>query len=209
MTADHSQRIHPVIEEIETVPASEEKAKEVIKELDQLNHKNDLSNSSPKTNYKLIILITLLTALVVGFVSGGVYVYFSGVSSLGQIAQNHTQPTPITPIPTVVPTTSPSPKPDEKIDVSSYKVSVLNGSGRIGEASKVADLLKPVGFKIINTGNASRYDYQETLIQTTDKVPQNVIELVVSTLSEDYQTKLGDPLKTPSPYDIIITVGSK
>ncbi len=161
-----------------------------------------------KTNLKLIFFLTVITALVVGFVSGGVYVYFSGISAV----QDSEKSTPI-PSPTITPEPSATPKQtpeSEEIDLSQYKISVLNGSGKIGEASKVSSLLEENGFKVENIGNASRYDFENTVLQTKKQTPQSVVVLLKKALSSIYLVEIDSKnLPESSEFDFIITVGSK
>lgn len=230
MPAKSKHRIRPVIEEVQPSSSSspssplppsqpvapkrsapEAQAKEVIKELDELNGSNKKKNSpAQKTNYKLIILVTALTALIVGFVSGGVYVYFSGLSSLGQPDLSLPQPTP-TPLvssPSPRPSLSPSPTPAEAPDLEKYKLSVLNGSGKIGAAGTASDALEKAGFSVTHTGNAANYSFKDTIIQTTSDVPETVIIALKKALSS-YTTELGDSLPISSQYDIVVTVGAQ
>src|SRR5437762_3009918 len=75
------------------------------------------------------LLITLLSAGLVVALAGGVYVYLKGVNKISDEvseAAPEATATPIEPIPS--PTAAP------KVDLSTYKVSVLNGSGKIGAA---------------------------------------------------------------------------
>ncbi len=217
MPQDKEKRIRQVIEEVipDTPANPQEKAKEVLKELDRLNAKTKRPKKEKQTSLKLIFLITVITALIVGFVSGGVYVYFSGVTNLQKPNAVPTstpslipEPTP-TPSATAGPTVSPSPKPTEKIDLTAYKVSVLNGSGKIGGAGKVSDLLKKEGFTVTNIANAARYDYTDTIVQVTEEVPGSVVDLIKKALSDNYSVKIGDKLGSTSKYEIVITVGSK
>jgi hypothetical protein len=222
MPKKDEKRIRPVVVEevgeeeappkMESEPDLQKKAEEMIGELEKSNEnpekKKKVSNS--KTNFKLILIVTVLTALIVGFVSGGVYVYFSGLTNLNQTSKPQPTPTPleVEQTPSPIPTPLASPKA-ENIDLSVYKISVLNGSGKIGEAGKVRDLLKADGFTVSSVGNASRYDYTDTIIQVTKDVPNSVISSIKKSLSDSYSVKEGDTLPSTSKYEVVITVGSK
>jgi len=225
MPAKEKKRIRPVIEEVSSeqdtqVPqkheqpveavvepkeekSPEEKAREIISDSPPVN-----SPPSGKTNYKLILLVTVISALVVGFVAGGVYVYFSGLSQIEETAPQPTQ-APEAASPTPTSQASPSPIPGEEIDVTSYKVSVLNGSGQIGAAGSAGSLLEDQGFEVANIGNANRYDYEATVVQVKETVPEQVIQMVEDALSDTYSVELGDELPSTSGYDIIVTVGTE
>jgi hypothetical protein len=55
------------------------------------------------------------------------------------------------------------------IDKKTLKIRLLNGSGTTGLASRAAELLLKKGYQDIQTGNANRYDYQETVVQANDE----------------------------------------
>lgn len=105
-------------------------------------------------------------------------------------------------------TATPTPTASEKIDYSKLTVNILNGSGIKGEAAKVEELIKDLGFKSIDTGNASSYDFQETEISLKPEVNSQVYDELVKSLST-YSVKKGTELKSSSKFDVVITVGSK
>jgi pyridoxal biosynthesis lyase PdxS len=107
-----------------------------------------------------------------------------------------------TPIPS--PTTS-----AVEVDVSKLQVSILNGSGKIGEAGKVEKLIEGAGFVVKNTGNALTFDFVETLIQVKNSVSEEVISKLKEVLLTSYAVKVGSNLPSTSKYDIVVTVGSK
>ncbi|KKS77323.1 MAG: Transcriptional regulator [Candidatus Woesebacteria bacterium GW2011_GWB1_43_14] len=154
-------------------------------------------------NFKLVFMITILTALVVGFILGGVYVYFTGVR-LASEPEKTPSPTPES---TVVPT--PTPEAKEEVDLTKYEVSILNGSGKIGEAGKAQDLLEAVDLVIKYTGNAASFNFEKTKIEAKKGVPTSVTDLAVSALKDTYDvdSKIGT-LASTKEYDIVVTVGS-
>jgi len=219
MPEDEKKRPRPIVEELtppekkeitppENPPEDVEKnAKETLKELHELSN-----NKKPKskTNYKLIFFVTVITALVVSFISGGLYVYFTGTGALGEIPSDKApESTPTPPPPSPIATPIATAAPEEEIDYSAYKISVLNGSGKIGEAGKVENILEAEGFVVSSTANASRFDYTDTVIQSKKTVPQMVLTKLQSTLQNNYSVKSGDQLADNAAHDIVITVGSK
>ncbi len=52
-------------------------------------------------------------------------------------------------------------------DPASVQVQVLNGSGTSGQAGTVADDLSSVGFTVISTGDAERFDFPNTVVRYT------------------------------------------
>src|SRR5690606_12503882 len=85
-----------------------------------------------KMNLKLVVVITLVSALVAAFVSGGVYVYLSGLEDVNRDSGNEVI---LEPEPTSTTSPTPTPTPEAEVDLSEYAVQVLNGSGAIGAAS--------------------------------------------------------------------------
>jgi hypothetical protein len=185
---------HPPVEHVQSSTHAEAAAREL------------LSRDTPPSrgpNMKLIFLVTVVTALIVGFIAGGVYVYVSGVSN-NTIAES--TPTPIPVITEMTPTAKPSPTPT--IAPGSYKVSVLNGSGVIGAAGKVKSSLESSGFKVSGTGNAANYSFKNTVVQVKDSVPPAAVELLKKAL-KDYVVEDGDALPASSTFDIVVTAGKE
>lgn len=217
-----SKRIRPVIEEVvenpqieqnqatsETKPDfqkkqipenAEEKAREFISQT-----KSSKANQN-KTNFKLILFITIITALIVGFVAGGVYVYFSGLSQASEVAATPTS-APVSGRPTPAPTSAITPTP-EPVKSSEFSISVLNGSGRIGAAGDLAEIVEGEGYVVDNIGNASAYDFEETVIQLKPGVPAALGSQLENLLSGSYKVMIGQELDENSQYDVVITVGS-
>ena len=196
----------PVV--VEQAPVSpspevvEKKAEEALKDLETVHH--DHKKSNRKMNLKLLFGLTILIALVIGFVAGGLYVYTSGMRGL-----DNGEEVEQTPAPTSEPEQTPEPTPTpEPVDVSEFTVSILNGSGVIGAAGDAEALLDEAGFNVGNTGNASRFNYTDTVIQVKDGVAQSVVEQLEEAHSEEYSVEVGDPLPETSQYDIVVTVGS-
>jgi len=184
----------PVLETVEEPVVSIETVEPEIKE-----SKNELEKPQQKINFKVFFSLTILIALVVGFISGGVYVYISGISSLSK-------PEP-TLAPTATPEPTPEPTPAAMIDYKSFSVAIFNGSGKIGEAGKAEALLED-DFTIDEVGNADRFDFEETEISVKSDISDEVIEKIIDLLSSDYEVVEGDTLSSNSDFDIEITVGS-
>lgn len=188
-------------------PASEvthDHAKELLAEITS----SHTETQTDRMNMKLLFGITIVTALVVGFISGGVYVYVTGVRPDSTVATPTPTSSPIAST-TPVATATATPVAVSPDVLSSFKVSVLNGSGQIGGAGKVKSLMENAGFKVGSTGNAGSFNYTDTMIQTTDKVSAEVIAVLKKALSKDYSVEVGKALPTDSKWDIVVTVGSK
>jgi hypothetical protein len=194
--------ISPVVEKSEEVVQKEEPQKEVAQETQPIRE----SDSDSKSDLKLFVVISVVTAVIVAALAGGIYVYLTGTNN------SNPEPTP-TPVSEVLPESSPeasleeSPAPDMKL--SEYKVQILNGSGKIGEAGKAKTLVEKAGFKVGNTGNAESFDFTDTVIQVKTSVSPSVLDKVKEALTSTYSVESGEKLDSDSDYDIVITIGSK
>lgn len=160
-----------------------------------------LNTEEEKPNYLWIIIPT---ALLVGALVGGLITYFSGISKLDKEAT----PTPIsTEIPIDNETPVPSPVSDLKRDI--LKIQVLNGSGVSGAAGKAKIYLEGLGYKDVETGNASASGFAETEISIKDS-QKDFLDLITTDLSKNYQ--VSKDIKTSaitSKFDVVITLGQK
>lgn len=219
MPSHEKKRIKPVIEEVvETKP--EEIASEVTEQVETKDLALENQQEAPtesveeigsieetpkkevkKMNLKLIVIITLVSALVAAFVSGGVYVYLSGVEEVSTPIETQT------PEPAASSTPEPTQAP-EPVDITQYSVQVLNGSGVIGAAGTAEDVLTKAGFNVEDTGNASRINFEKTLIQVKQDVPAGAVSQLKKALeAEDYSVETGETLPSNSEFDIVVTVG--
>ncbi|KKQ51851.1 hypothetical protein A2865_04485 [Candidatus Woesebacteria bacterium RIFCSPHIGHO2_01_FULL_39_17] len=112
--------------------------------------------------------------------------------------------------PSPVSTETPEPTEEVEVGTSEYKVQVQNGSGVIGEADVVAEILTSEGFKNIETGNADSYTYQKTEIRVKKDTPDEVFETINKALNSDYEVILSDErLADTLPFDAIIIIGKR
>lgn len=215
MPDSEKKRIKPVIEEVVETPVEEKiveiEPQPIASEAPQTENESISESAIPKEddvnrkmNLKLIVIITVVSALVAAVVSGGVYAYLSGVESRGDEGEN-AEPMATA---TASPTPAASSIPEPKVDVSTLSVQVLNGSGAIGAAGGAQDVLEAAGFEIKNTGNAKSYNFAKTVIQIKSGVPATVASMAKKALEEgDYAVEIGEVLSASSPYDIVVTVG--
>ena len=155
-----------------------------------------------KTNYLWIIIPT---ALLVGALVGGFITYFSGISKLDSGVAT---PSPVA-TPVEVSEATPSPAPASAVKREELKVQILNGSGVSGEAGKAKTLLEGLGYKNVDTGNASSSDFTQTevAVKTSTK---DALAIVIKDLATKYTAiEATKPLASTSKYDIVITIGKK
>ena len=162
-----------------------------------------------KGKFLLFFFITLAVTVFIAFLAGGFFVYYTGVRSLNVLPSPTSSPVPsITSSPSA--TSSPTASPATNKKLSEYKIQVLNGSGIIGAATEVKTILEKAGFKVTATGNASNFNYKETLVATKPSVSKGIISTIEDLLSKTYTLKLEEKsLKETATYDIVISVGLK
>ncbi|MFA7254360.1 MAG: LytR C-terminal domain-containing protein [Patescibacteria group bacterium] len=90
---------------------------------------------------------------------------------------------------------------------STIKISVLNGNGVTNSASTTKTALEAAGFKVLNTGNASNFNYQTTFIYyNTGKL--EAANLVQTSLPNNTIT-LKESASVSGKYDVVVVVGKK
>jgi len=186
-------------EEVKTKTHTEDKS---IKDKDD-NSQESIEKPKPERLPFWVLFIAFVIGLSIGAgLIGGIFYYRSKVSKTNKTV-------------TIKPTSTPlsTPKitveeniPEKKIDLSKYKIQVLNGSGIKGIASKTSDLLEEAGFKDIDTENADSYSYTKTEVSLKSSVKPDVFKSIEETLT-NYTVEKSDDLKDTSDYDIVITVG--
>ncbi len=154
----------------------------------------------------LRILLIFITALLVGGIAVGGFLYYSQMqASEGQ--------TPIMAEPTVPVAAEPTEDPEatgsaQAAELAELSVQILNGSGTAGEAARVRDALETGGFAKFSLGNADSYDYTDTEVQMREGLPESVFEAVETAL-EDYTVVEESTLSATATHDIVIFVGQR
>lgn len=159
---------------------------------------------SGKGKYLAIFLVILILAAL----GGGIYYYRSNVEPQKETTQEKTpEKTEET---TQEPTVEPSPT-TAPVDVTKYKLQVLNGSGVAGEAGKAQSYLQTAGFKDVKAGNAGSFGFEATEVSMKKDTPDEVFTKIKSTLEVYYQevVKAEKELDAKSTYDVVVTVGKK
>ena len=185
--------------------------------ISQFNYQSPQSAGKSKKFLKLIIF----AIIVIGLIWGIQKLFFGGSKEEKTVA--------ITPTPTEYqfPTDTPAPSPTGALeptvtptskavntvdsatglDRSTLSVEVQNGSGEAGAASKGADVLKSFGYKVIGTGNADNFDYQDTTIKVkSTKI--NFLYLLKKDLGFSYTVGSNSAdLASSSTADALVIIG--
>ena len=162
------------------------------------------SNISQIFSRKVIFMvITILVALLV--MTGLFLVLRNGVTNINFPFISSPTATPtITPAPTITPT----PTIDNKLKRSDLRISVENGTDKIGFAKETAVYLEGLGYKILSKSNADKDDYEKTIIMITE-TKKNYLPLVISDLRDKFDTSSVESLDKDSKYDIVLILGKK
>ena len=178
-----------------------------------------LSPTKRKINKRFIYLVLAIIAIVIIFLA---YKTF-GSGNNGKINQKPAivsptqEPTQIvtpseTPTPSGSPTIAPSvtPNPVDKatgLDRGKLSVTVENGSGGAGVASKGSDYLKGLGYDVAGTDNADNFDYTNVTIQVkVDK--SDFLSLLKKDLGFDYTIdKATSDLPDSFSSDALVIIG--
>jgi len=182
---------------------SSEDVKEWLKDI-RPDTSKDVEKGGNGFNGKLFFGLLIFFVLL-GALAGGLFYYKQKVN----LPTTDTKPTPQ---PTTIPTNALTPTPEEKPDLSSLSVNILNGSGTPGEAGAVKDILVKAGFSSgkLKTANAATYDFKTTLVQVKSSTSKSAVESLTAALSKTYEVELDkDNLPTSSSFDIVVTVGDR
>lgn len=149
----------------------------------------------------------LIILIIVGAL---VFAFFRGIGPFARLkggSQVTVTPTPIafsSPSPLVLEST-----PGATVDKSEPAIRVLNGSGRVGLAAVVKNLLEGKGWKVSAIGNAPTYDYEKTFVRSKSAFGK-FVQTIIADLSDDYSVSVStDLLEATDSADIEVIVGAK
>ena len=103
--------------------------------------------------------------------------------------------------------TSPSALP-KTLDKALVTMRVENGVGIAGTAGKAKTAIEAYGYKVVEIGNASAFDFANTQVKIK-KSKADYIELLKKDLSVLYEVTVSDWLEEGKSYDVLIIVGKK
>ncbi len=147
-------------------------------------------------SWKMVVGIALSIITVAGvLVAGNQYM----------IAKQQAEEVEQKRIPTEQPKTSPTPTL-KRTDIA---MQVLNGTGQAGVASKAKEYLEEQGYEDIDTDNADRFEYQETVILIKEDV-DDYRKLIIQDLEEQYIISDNEEtLDDGAEYDAVIIIGEE
>lgn len=151
----------------------------------------------PKKSKLPIIAIIILILL---FVAGGAFFIFS---KPGNIDDETMEEGAISSTPTTTITPTPSVMELKRNEVS---ISVLNGTSVSGLAGKVKTALEKLGYAEIETGNASKKDYEVTEVKFASSVTTAAKEEILAELNKTFE-EVKTVSGTPTSVDVEIITG--
>src|SRR3990167_3125731 len=133
---------------------------------------------------------------------------FSLLGKNGRKVKKMSASKPITLAPTAGPKESePTVAPTPNFKKEELKIKILNGSGTVGKATEVKDILKEAGYVDILTGNADNFDYTVTEIQIK-KDKKAAFELLKNDLKKNISLKTPTILDEDDAADVILIIGT-
>jgi len=157
---------------------------------------SSLRVSLPQLNSRYLFLGL---AAVVGFALVAIVVRnFDKIRSLGsQPAKKEEVASPVTPPPPV-----PEPKPAE------YPLRILNGTLVTGEAGRLAETLKGLGYEITETKNATTAGFVATRLRLAKSVPAKIADSLKAELLKTYESVAIEEFDDPN-LKVEIVIGIK
>lgn len=154
--------------------------------------------------------VVALLAFILGLGAMAAMSYFKGgsmhIPSLPQGMNIIGAKPTATPVPTAQPTATPTP---QSVNLQSYTVSVLNGSGVAGKAASVKSSLTTAGFKVGTVGNADNNNYTKTEIAAKSSVSQAYLTKLETELQKNFTVdSTVASLPSSSASDVSVTLGS-
>lgn len=131
----------------------------------------------------------------------------AGVAGFLYMRSSSTQTASVTPTPAPI-AQEPLPTEEPEVNKEDLKIKILNGSGVVGEATKVKTLLEGADFVIDSTGNADKYDYTTSEIQAKASVPSSISGEISELMETDYTTDIVE-LEESEDVDIIVIIGTR
>lgn len=110
------------------------------------------------------------------------------------------------PTPTTIPTVNPVDRATG-LDRSDLSVAVQNGSGVVGAASRMSEMLKSFGYHVVSVGNADTFSYENVSIDVKSSVSK-YLALLKSDLAKQFTIASSSAaLSASASADAVVIVG--
>ena len=104
-------------------------------------------------------------------------------------------------------TSQPSPTTKPLTDKSAIKIQIFNGSGIEGQAGKLSNLLKEVGYNNVTIGNTDNLGQRTTIIYNK-LLPKDMLLGITDAMKNDFPDPTLQEASQAGEFDILITTGS-
>lgn len=153
----------------------------------------------------VLSIIKYLLIFALGASVGGFVVYQNGgkIDFINKTLQKKELPQKVEVTPAAI---EPTEKP---VNLTKYSIRILNGSERLGEASRLRNSLEEDGFKVSSIGNASESSFLKTIIMAKSDVDESFIEKLKDVLRRFYELDKTEKLKDSAEDDVEIIIGSE
>lgn len=161
-----------------------------------------------KKHFGIYFFLVAFLAFILGL--GAMAAVSYGWVSIPKLPSNIQLPTMLgaKPSPTAAPTEVPIVAPTESaVDLTAYKITVLNGSGIVGKAAEVKASLTTAGFKVATTGNADKSDYTKTQIAAKKSVDKAYLTKLEDELKKSYAVDTVSTAPESDTTDVTVTIG--
>ena len=149
------------------------------------------------------MLKIIIGVLIVGIIAVGGFMYYQSVQ------EKLANPPADTQVAVSDKEEKPTPTPEKSMKPGDYSIQVQNGSGIVGQAGVVQELLEENEYKVESTDNADNYDYEETVIQAKKDVSEAWLGDIKKVLKKKYDvTTKVEELSEDADTDVVIIVGS-
>lgn len=176
-----------------------DEAKVIASEL--LEEEKQKAESKIKGFKAFIFIILILAIAVIGTM---IFFYQRKISQLRTESL-------ASPAPTLAPTPTPKEVVQEEpkvVDILTYSIQVLNGSGVAGRALEIEEILIDEGFETLETSNADSFDYQDITISTKSDVSEDFYSEIKALFEDEYLVNLSsNALSDDSQFDAVLIVG--
>lgn len=143
---------------------------------------------------------------LIGAAAIGVVLTILVVKNVGGLSLPGSEKKVTSPVTPEVPAPAPAPAPKP----ADYPVAILNGTLVTGEAGRLAEKLKGLGFEVTETKNATTAGFVATRLRTVPGVPEPIISQLKTTLLETYESVSQESLATSSGKAVVeIIIGQK
>lgn len=168
----------------------------------ELPEVGEAGKKSMRNQYILFVISIILLACAIGYLLLWARIipnpWFKKTQSI------HPKPRAV-----IAPTITPQPSPTSKslIDKSTIKIQILNGSGVEGQAGKLSNLLKAVGYSNIITGNTDNLEQRTTIIYNK-LLSKDLLLGITEAIKNDFPDPTLQEASESGEFDILITTGS-